>query len=253
MNFTHALCRTPATTFADGLTSAELGRPDYELMLQQHQGYVKALQALGLLVEVLEPLPAYPDAHFVEDVAVLTPEIAIITRPGALARRGEEAHIQAALARHRPLAFIEAPGTLDGGDVMQIEDHFYVGLSARTNAAGAAQLGDILAAFGYGCTAVPLGASLHLKSDVNYIGRGTALVTPEWAAAPVFASYKKIVVSPDEAYAANTLLVNDRLLSPHGFPQTHHQLREAGFEVIELAASEARKMDGGLSCMSLRF
>jgi dimethylargininase len=253
MTFTHALCRTPASTFADGLTSSALGRPDYALMLQQHQAYVEALQALSLQVEVLEPLPAYPDAHFVEDVAVLTPEIAVITRPGAAARRGEEEHIQAALAHYRSLAFIEAPGTLDGGDVMQIEDQFFVGLSARTNAAGAAQLGDILAAYGYGCTAVPLGASLHLKSDVNYIGRGTLLVTPEWTMAPAFAGYKKIVVSTDEAYAANTLLVNDTLLSPQGFPQTHGLLREAGFEVIEIAASEARKMDGGLSCMSLRF
>lgn len=253
MTFTHALCRTPATTFAGGLTSSKLGLPQYELMLQQHQGYVEALRSLGLQVQVLEPLQAYPDAHFVEDVAVLTPEIAVITRPGAEERRGEEEHIQAALAAHRPLAFIEAPGTLDGGDVMQIEDQFYVGLSARTNKAGAQQLSDILAAVGYNCTAVPLGDSLHLKSDVNYIGRSTLLVTPEWTDAPVFAHYKKIVVSADEAYAANTLLINDRLLSPQGFPQTHRLLREAGFEVIEIAASEARKMDGGLSCMSLRF
>lgn len=253
MPFTHAICRLPARTFADGLTSSKLGRPDFAQMRLQHAAYVSVLRKLGLDVMVLEPLPEYPDAHFVEDAAVVTPEVAIITRPGALARRGEVDHIQEVLAQHRPLAFIRAPGTLDGGDVLQVEQQFYVGLSARTNRAGAEQLTAILAEHGYGCTAVPLTASLHLKSDVNYIGRDTLLVTDAWAEAPVFAAFRKLVVVPEEAYAANTLLVNERLLAPQGFPQTHAQLRAAGFEIIEVAASEARKMDGGLSCLSLRF
>lgn len=253
MEFSRAICRLPAKTFAAGLTTAGLGMPDYTLMCAQHRAYVAALESSGLLVETLEPLPAYPDAHFVEDVAVVTPEIAIITRPGARARRGEEQHIRATLARYRPLVFIEEPGTLDGGDVLQIGDDFFVGLSARTNAAGAEQLAHFLAPFGYTCTAVPLGKSLHLKSDVNYIGRNTLLVTEAWAGAPAFAAYEKLVVPANEAYAANTLLVNSRLHSPRGFAETHHLLRAAGFEVVVLDASEARKMDGGLSCLSLRF
>lgn len=253
MSFTHAICRLPASTFADGLTSSNLGRPDLALMRRQHAGYVSVLRDLGLAVTVLEPLPDYPDAHFVEDVAVVTPEVAIVTRPGAAERRGEVEHIQEALARHRALAFIRAPGTLDGGDVLQVEQQFYVGLSARTNRAGAEQLAAILDARGYGCTAVPLTDSLHLKSDVNYLGRGTLLVTEAWAEATAFAAFHKLVVAPEEAYAANTLLVNGALLTPQGFPHTNALLRAAGFKVIEVAASEARKMDGGLSCLSLRF
>lgn len=253
MEFTQAICRVPAETFAAGLTTAGLGVPDYDLMCHQHRAYVATLQQLGLQVEVLDALPAYPDAHFVEDVAVVTPEIAIITRPGARARRGEEQHIRAALAHYRPLVFIEEPGTLDGGDVLQVENDFFVGLSARTNAVGAEQLGQLLAPFGYTCTAVPLGKSLHLKSDVNHIGRNTLLVTQAWADTPLFARFERLVVPATEAYAANTLLVNDYLLSPRGFPETHHLLRASGFEVIIVEASEAQKMDGGLSCLSLRF
>lgn len=253
MEFSRAICRQPAHTFAAGLTTAGMGQPDYALMCDQHQAYVAALESCGLLVETLEPLPAYPDAHFVEDVAVVTPEIAIITRPGARARRGEEQYIRTTLAHYRPLVFIEEPGMLDGGDVLQIGDDFLVGLSARTNAAGAEQLAGFLAPFGYACTAVPLGKSLHLKSDVNYIGHSTLLMTEAWVDAPAFAAYQKLVVPAGEAYAANTLLVNGRLLSPRGFPQTHHLLRAAGFEIIVVDASEAQKMDGGLSCLSLRF
>ncbi len=251
--FTKAICRQPGTTFAEGLTSSELGRADYELMLDQHAGYVTALRVLGLSVEVLDPLEEFPDAHFVEDVAVVTPQVGIITRPGAPERRGEAGFIAAALARVRPLVFIEAPGTLDGGDVLQVEEQFFVGLSARTNAEGAAQLAGYLEQLGYHCTVVPMQESLHLKSDVNYIGRNTLLVTKAWADAPVFAAYEKLVVTAAEAYAANTLLVNGQLLCPQGFPETRNHLRKAGFTVVEIPASEAQKMDGGLSCMSLRF
>jgi dimethylargininase len=256
IEFTKAICRQPATTFASGLTSANLGalgQPDYERMLQQHQEYVALLRRLGLAVEVLESLPAFPDAHFVEDVAVITPEVAVITRPGAPERRDETAAIRDVLAQHRPLAAIEAPGTLDGGDVMQVDEQVFVGLSERTNSAGAEQLASILRDYGYKITAVPLGASLHLKSDVNYIGRDTLIMTAAWAGAGIFAPYKRIIVNDAEAYAANTLLINGALLSPAGFTDTHEKLRTAGFQVIPVCSDEARKMDGGLSCLSLRF
>jgi dimethylargininase len=186
-------------------------------------------------------------------VAVVTPEIAVIARPGAEARRGETEHIREALAAFRPLAEIAAPGTLEGGDVLQVERTVFIGLSGRTNEEGAGQLARILQPFGYEVHTLPLRRGLHLKSAVNYLGRNTLLLTREWAEHPLFAAYKKIVVPPQEAYAANTLLVNGRLLAPDGYPETAAMLREAGFEVLELVVSEARKMDGGLTCMSLRL
>ena len=251
--FSYAICRLPGPDFADGLTTSGLGKPDYKRICQQHLAYVNALRSLGLEVTVLQPLPGYPDAYFVEDVAVVTADVGVITAPGAEARKGEAEHIVAALANYRPIARIETPGTLDGGDVMMVEKHCYIGLSERTNWEGAAQLGQILQGFGYEWTAVSLAGGLHLKSDVNYIGRNTLLLTEPMFDLQVFTGYDKIMVDEEEAYAANTLLVNGRLLTPQGFPRTKAKLVAAGYEIRELACSELQKMDGGLSCMSLRF
>jgi dimethylargininase len=251
--FTYAVTRKPGQDFANGLTTSGLGKPDYTRICQQHAAYVNALQSLGLEVIVLEALPGYPDAYFVEDVAVVIAGVAVITVPGAAARKGEAEHIVAALAKYRPIERIQSPGTLDGGDVMLVEEHGYIGLSERTNWEGAAQLGLILQKYGYEWTAVPLAGGLHLKSDVNYIGRNTLLLTEPMFDMQVFAGYDKILVDQAEAYAANTLLVNGRLLTPQGFPRTKANLLAAGFEILELETSELQKMDGGLSCMSLRF
>ena len=252
-NFSTAIVRLPAPNLADGITTSDLGRADYALFLTQHLSYTAVLRSLGLNIIKLPSLPEFPDAHFVEDVAVITPEVAVIARPGSAQRLGEIEHIRDVLADYRPVAAIEEPGTLDGGDVMQIEQTVFIGLSERTNEEGATQLANILAEFGYETHVVPLEEGLHLKSNVNYIGRNTLLVTEAWANQPQFAAYEKIIVPPDEAYVANTLLVKGRLLTPMGFRETHALLREAGFEILEIAASEVQKMDGGLSCMSLRF
>lgn len=251
--FKYAIVRKPGPNFANGLTSARLGAPDYAQLLEQHRAYVAVLESLGLAVTRLEALPAYPDAYFVEDVAVVTPEVAVITRPGAQTRRGEAAYIEPILAPYRPLARIQPPGTVEGGDVMLIDRHCFIGLSARTNEAGAAQLGHILEPYGYRWTTVPVGAGLHLKSGVNYLGRNTLLLTKPFAARPEFDGFDKIPVDEAESHAANTLLVNDRLLTPAGFPRTQKQLIAAGFDLIELDTGEVQKMDGGLSCLSLRF
>jgi dimethylargininase len=252
-SFSKAIVRMPSPTLADGLTTSDLGRADYALFLQQHLSYTAVLRSLDLEILKLPSLPDFPDAHFVEDVAVITPEVAIIARPGAAERRGEIEHIRDILADIRPLAAIEEPGTLDGGDVMQIEQIVYVGLSDRTNEEGAKQLADILTPHGYEVHAITLVEGLHLKSNVNFIGRNTLLLTEAWAAHPLFAAYEKIIVPAEEAYVANTLLVKNRLLTPMGFPETHAMLREAGFEILEIDATEIQKLDGGLSCMSLRF
>jgi dimethylargininase len=251
--FSQAITRKPGHNCAAGLTTSHLGRPDYDLLLVQHGQYVNTLRELGLQVEVLPAAPDYPDAYFVEDPAVVTPEVAIITIPGAPARQGEQESIAPALAPHRPLVHIEAPGTVEGGDILMVGRHFFIGLSERTNEAGAEQLGRIVAAHGYTCTVVPVGPGLHLKSSVNLAGPNTLLLTAEFAAKPAFAGYNHIILDEEEAYASNSLLINGTLIMPAGFPRTRSQLEALDQPIIELDVSEVQKMDGGLTCMSLRF
>lgn len=253
MFFKRAITREPSKNFALGLTTASLGNPDYALIMKQHHAYVSILQSLGLEVVILPPLAKFPDAYFVEDVAIVTSRIAVITNPGAAARTGEKEFIEATLAQYLPIARILAPGTLDGGDVMQIDDHFYIGVSARTNEEGARQLNQILQQHGYSCVTVPVSGGLHLKSDVSYIGRSTLMITETLATLDVFAQYDKILIEEKEAYAANSLLINNHILTPKGFPDTKEKLLEAQFDIIEVETSEMQKMDGGLSCLSLRF
>jgi dimethylargininase len=251
--FNHAITRLPGENFADGLTSANLGRPSYPLILQQHQAYRQALLDLGLEVIVLPAEPAYPDAYFVEDPAIVTPKVAVITRPGAPARQGEEASLEPVLRRFRPFVHIRAPGTVDGGDVLMVGNHFFIGLSERTNVEGAQQLTSYLSHYGHTAETVPVAAGLHLKSSVNYIGKNTLLVTKSLADYSGFAKFEKILLDADEEYAANTLWVNDTLLVPKSFPKTRARLARLELGIIELDVSEVRKMDGGLTCMSLRF
>ena len=252
--FTHAITRRPAQNFASGLTTASHQTPpDYSLLLFQHRRYLETLSDLGLEVIELPELVEYPDAYFVEDVAVITAEFAAITNPGAPTRRGEADHISAEVSRLRPCRRITDPGYLDGGDVLQVDNHFFVGISERTNMVGAAQLGEWLQEFGYTWTPVPVGAGLHLKSSINYLGNNTLLLTEDFAAMALFSAYKQIVLPKEEVYAANTLAVNDHLITPHGFPHTLEMLGAMGMPVIELDVSEVSKMDGGLTCLSLRF
>lgn len=249
----HAITRLPGENFADGLTSADLGYPSYPLIVKQHQAYRQALLSMGLDVIVLPAEPAYPDAYFVEDPAIITPRISVITRPGAPSRQGEEITLEPFLEYYRPLVHIHPPGTVDGGDVLMIGEHFFIGLSERTNVEGAAQLVALLASSGHTSETVSVAAGLHLKSGVNYVGKNTLLVTKNLADYPGFASYEKIILDTGEEYAANTLWINDTLLMPKGFPKTYTRLSHLGMRIIELDVSEVQKMDGGLTCMSLRF
>jgi dimethylargininase len=251
--FTHAITRLPGENFADGLTTANLGHPDFHLAIQQHLAYRQSLLSLGLDVVVLPAEPAFPDACFVEDPAIVTSRIAVITRPGAPSRRGEETSLVPFLEYYRPLSYIQAPGCLDGGDVLMAGNHFFIGLSERTNREGAAQLTGFLEAAGHTSETMPVALGLHLKSSVNLIGQNTLLITKELASYPNFAGYKKIILSDGEEYAANVLWINGSLLMPKGFPKTCAQLSALGLPVIQLDVSEMRKMDGGLTCLSLRF
>jgi dimethylargininase len=252
--FTRAITRKPCENFARGLTTAVSTDPaDYDLMVKQHTAYLEALTAAGLEVIVLDPLPDFPDAHFVEDTAVVTSEVAIITNPGAASRRGEQESIALALAEFRKIERIQPPGTVDGGDVLQVGNHFFIGESQRTNRRGAEQLGRILQSQGHTWTLVTVGAGLHFKSGVNYVGRNTLLINNDFARNEQLKGYDHIVTASAEEYAANTLLVNEHLLMPAGYLHTRKQLEPLGFPIIELQISEVRKMDGGLTCMSLRF
>jgi dimethylargininase len=237
-----------------GLSSAGLGTPDFQLALEQHRQYILALEHCGLNVHVLEANPGYPDSTFVEDVALCTPSCAILTNPGAPSRRGETREMAAVLPRFfRMVELIEAPGTLEAGDVMMVGKHFYIGISGRTNAEGAEQLIHMLRKHGMDGQAVPLREMLHLKSGLSYLEENRLLISGEFRNMPVFESFQQLEVPAEEAYAANSLWINGTVLVPAGFPRTLELIRAAGYPTILLDMSEFRKLDGGLSCLSLRF
>jgi len=251
--FRHAITRRPGHDLGAGLTTAGLGAPDFASALAQFDAYVAALRSLDVDVTVLEALPGFPDAHFVEDTAVMTPQFAVIARPGAPSRDGEQLATSEALEGVRPLERIGPPGTLDGGDVLQVGRHFLVGLSGRTDEEGARALGRLLESQGCTWAPVPVGAGLHLKSGVNAVGDRTLLVTADLADRPELSGYEKILVPAGEEYAANSLLVNGTVLVPAGFPRTRRLLEAAGLATLELDTGEFRRMDGGLTCLSLRW
>jgi len=255
--FKHAIVRTPGMNFAQGLTSVDLGIPRYDQVLAQHARYCEALLACGVAITRLEADLDHPDSTFVEDTAVLTARGAVLTRPGARSREGEVAAIRPVLRGFFPVTQeIETPGTVDGGDICEAEDHFFLGLSLRTNEEGARQLAAHLASVGYRSTVVDVrGTSsiLHLKSGVSYIGNNTLVVMEEMAGWEAFAGCELIRVVSEESYAANCVLVNDRVLVAAGYPRLTAELTARGFNPMELDMSEFKKMNGGLSCLSLRF
>ncbi len=255
--FKNAIVRLPGNNFAEGLTTVDLGTPHVDKVLQQHALYCEALQQCGLAITTLPADLRFPDSTFVEDAAVLTAHSAILTNPGAASRAGEVAAIAPTLAAFfSSLPTIDAPGTLDGGDICEAENHFFLGLSHRTNEEGTLQLAAHLAREGYTSSVIDVRAMttiLHLKSGISYIGDNTLVVMQEMADLAQFAAYKRIIVPVEESYAANCIRINDRILFAAGFPRTAAQLTAAGFNPHLLDMSEFQKMDGGLSCLSLRF
>jgi dimethylargininase len=251
--FAHAILRRPGENFHQGLTTSSLGMPDFTLMLEQHAAYEATLQQLGLQTIMLPSLAGFPDGYFIEDAAVIVPEVAVITNPGAPARNGEQISIVPVLAQFRQLAYIQPPGTLEGGDVLIADKQVFIGLSERTNGDGARQLSGYLQPFGYACHTIEVRAGLHLKSSVSCAGANLLLLTNELANDPAFKSCDHIILPDGEEYAGNALLINGHILMPYGFAKTKRMLHFSGLPIIELDVSEARKMDGGLSCMSLRF
>jgi dimethylargininase len=255
--FRNAIVRPPPSNFGDGHTTADLGTPNHALALVQHEAYCAALEHCGLTLTRLAADPRHPDSTFVEDVAIITDGCAILTLPGAASRKGEVAAIREALVKfYDRLEAIEDPGTLDGGDVCETEGHVFIGLSHRTNEEGARQLAAFLAEGGMTSATIDISGIpgiLHLKSGLAYVGRGRVVAIEALAAHPALDRYQVLTVDPNENYAANCILVGDRILVPSEHPRTLAALEHLGLELIALDMSEFQKMDGGLSCLSLRF
>ncbi len=244
--------RPPGASFAHAISSRNLPI-DVAQARAQHAEYCDALRAAGVVVEMLPADERYPDGCFVQDPAVVIRGQAVVGRMGAPTRRGEEAAVSAALARRFPLAHIAAPGTLEGGDVLVLPDKVVIGLTARTNQAGIAQLVVALS----GLTpllpvySVAVSDYLHLLSAVTYVGRNTLLAVEAYAEHPLFAGLDVIVMPPEEAYAVNALGLGERVIVPAGYPQAADLLRSRGFVVLPVPVSEFAKADGGITCLSL--
>ena len=236
--FNHVIVRRPCKAMVEGITSGLYpGKPDYALALKEHDSYIEALKQCDVDVTVLEADERYPDSCFVEDPALITGKCAIITNPGAASRNGEKNEIISAIRKFFDddhIEYIQDPGTLEGGDVMMVGDHFYVGRSARTNE-------------------VTLEKVLHLKTGVNYLENNNMLVSGEFVTKPDFEMYYRVEIPEEEAYAANCIWVNDTVIVPEGYPAVLKAVQDMGYRTLTVDTSEFRKLDGGLSCLSLRF
>ncbi len=226
---------------------------DVDLAREQHALYRECLSGLGCDVVCLPQEPDLPDSVFVEDTAVVLKDLAIITRPGAPSRRPEVRSVARALEPYRDLAFIEPPGTVDGGDVLALDNTLYVGLTRRSNRAGAGQLRALLSPRGYTVFMVEVAGCLHLKSAVTRVASGTLLVNRDRVDAGMFHGMSFVDVDPGEPHAANALLVGNTVVLPSAFPRTRSLLEEKGIEVVALDISELAKAEGGVTCCSLIF
>jgi len=253
--FKNAIVRTPGRSIVKGLSdSKNLGLPNYERALIQHQSYIDALTKCGLDVLVLEPCEDYPDSTFVEDVAIITPNCAIITRPGALSRRGEVRQIESVLQqKFNNIEQILAPGTIEGGDIMKVGKHYYIGLSERTNFEGAKQIIQILNKYGMSGSTISLNKVLHLKTGLSYLEENNLVVHGEFIDESSLEQYNQIKIPENESYAANCIWINESVIIPLGYPTTKQRIKNAGYATVETDVSEFQKLDGGLSCLSLRY
>jgi dimethylargininase len=227
---------------------------DIEIARRQHAAYERTLSDLGCTVHRLAGGPGddeMPDSVFIEDTAVVFDELAIVMRPGAPSRRVETVAVAGALARHRAVRHIEAPGTLDGGDVLVVSRRVFVGSSSRTNSEGVDQIRRILTPFGYTVEAIAVRGCLHLKSAVSALDGGTLLINSEWTDASRFAEFELIDVDPSEPFAANVLRIGDAVVCPREFPRTCGRLERRGLRVRPVDAGELAKAEGGVTCCSL--
>jgi len=249
-----ALTRQVSPTLANcELTFYDRQPIDVAKAIAQHRAYQECLRELGANIRTLPADPKFPDGVFVEDPAIVLDEIAVITRPGALSRRGETESIAEALRPFRELRWIQEPGTLEGGDVILIGKILFVGLSQRTNAGGISQLEEFVGAFGYRVVPVPVTGCLHLKSGACWAGGDTMLVNHDWVDTSVFHDFKMIAVPAEEPGASDVLPIGGKVLVPASFPRTCQVLRASGVDVLPVDVSELQKAEAGVTCMSLLF
>lgn len=255
--FKNVIVRRPSRSIESGITSApELGKPIYEKALAQHDAYIEALKKTGVEVTVLEAMEEYPDSCFVEDTAVLTPKVAIISNPGAKTRKEESKYMIDTIKKFFPedkIEYIKDPGTMEGGDVMMVGNHYYIGKSARTNSEGIRQFIAILEKYGHTGSEVTLTEMLHLKTGVNYLENNNMLVYGEFVEKEDFKEFNKYIITDDENYSANCIWMNGTVIVPEGYPKTLKAVEDFGYKTLVVDTSEYRKIDGGLSCLSLRF
>jgi dimethylargininase len=253
--FSHAITRRPSASIVNGLRAEDTGTPDLALMQQHHNEYVGLLRETGADVTELEALEAFPDSVFVEDDALCLPGLAVLMRPGAPSRLGEVEHMAPALRKHfNTVAAIEGPGFIEGGDILLTDKEILVGKSARTDSEGIAELTRIVEPHGHVVREVDTPAGvLHFKTDCSLLGDNTILSTKRLDASGCFAGYRVIHTEDDEEAAANTIRFNQFVIMPSGFPKTAEKLMREGFEVRQVGNSECAKLDGGMSCLSLRF
>jgi len=254
--FTHAITRKPAASITSGLRAVDIGTPDLAKMQAHHADYITALRSTGATVVELNALEAFPDSVFVEDTALCLPEGAVVMRPGAPSRLGEAAKMAPHLAAlYRDVRHISgADSFIEGGDILTTESEILIGRSARTNAAGIVELTALVSDWGHKVREVftPPGV-LHFKTDCSLLDETTILTTKRLAASGCFDGYNLIYTAEGEEACANTIRFNDLVIMPEGFPKTRDALANAGYKVQEVGNSECAKLDGGMSCLSLRF
>ncbi len=253
--FSHAIVRLPGDSITAGLRAVDTGAPDLSTFRRQHADYVEVLRGTGATVEVLEPLHDFPDSVFVEDTALCLDTGVVLMRPGAPTRLGEVAAMTPNLAAfYERIETIEAPATLEGGDILETPREILVGLSERSNAAGARRLREIVEPWGYRVRVVETPPEvLHFKTDCSLLDHDTVLATARLARTGCFDGYRVVQTAPGEEAAANAIRCNGLLLMPAGFPATRDRLAAHGYAVREIGNTEAHKLDGGMSCLSLRF
>ena len=217
----------------------------------QHHDYVNALKQLGYTVVELSAEADLPDSVFVEDTAVILPEVAVITRPGADSRKPEIESIIPALSPYIKLVHVHEPATVDGGDVLVLGKNIYVGLSSRSNRAAIHQLNELLHDQGYQVLGVELHDCLHLKSAVTRLDDKTLLINKNWVDTQLFRDFEWIEVDPAEPYAANCLPIGEAVIFPTSFPKTRAKLEERGYKVVTIDVSELAKAEGAVTCCSL--
>lgn len=255
IEFRRAITRKPAASIIDGLRAIDTGSPDLAKMCAAHDAYIAALRETGAEVIELPALPDYPDSVFVEDTALCLPQGAILMRAGAASRAGEVAEMAPALRDlYSDVREIKGPGTIEGGDILVTEREILVGLSDRTDQAGVDELAELVTDWGYTVRSIKIPDDvLHFKTDCSLLDVGTILSTQRLAASGCFADYNVIYTAPNEEAAANAIRFNQFVVMAAGFPNTAQRLRDSGFEVREVDNTDCAKLDGGMSCLSLRF